>query len=193
LRKLVVLGVIVVVLAVVADLGLRALAENQVEAAAEREAPGAYANASIPAFPFLPPLLLAGNVATVQVHLVQVKAQAVVFDSIDFDLHGVEISRHALFNDRRVELVKIDRGTVTAVVQLPAVVRQLPVNGITARVVGRSIVLRGPRGVSVSLPMPAASLVPCQGTATVEGSIVRISCTLEEIPPALINAVNRAA
>jgi hypothetical protein len=177
----------------VADVGLRALAETQIETTAEREAPEAYADASIPVFPFLPPLLLAGKVNHVEIHLVQVKAQAVVFDSLDFDLHGVDISRRALFNDRRVELVKIDRGTVSAVVELPAITRGVPLSAVSARVVGRRIVIHGPGGLSASLPMPAGSLIPCQGSATVVDNRVRISCTLDEIPPALIEAVNNAA
>jgi hypothetical protein len=132
-------------------------------------------------------------VSHVEVHLAQVRARAVVFDSLNFDLHGVEISRRALFDDRRVELVSIDRGTVTAIVELPAAARRVPLSVVSARVVGRSIVVRGPAGLSATLPMPAASLLPCQGAATIVDNRIHVSCTLEDIPPALIEAVNRAA
>ena len=186
------LGVVVFGLGLVADIGLKAMAESQIETTAEREAPESSADAAIPVFPFLPPLLLAGKVDEVSVRLANVKAGAAVFERLDFDLHGVEISRRALFNDREVELVAIDRGTVTALVPLPAAARNLPVSGLTAQVRGRSIVVSGPRGLSVSIPMPESALVPCEGTASLVGGKVRISCALEEIPPALVTALNHA-
>lgn len=194
MRKLIFLGALVFVLGLVADIGLKAMAESQIETTAKREAPEASADAAIPVFPFLPPLLLAGKVDEVSVHLADVPAGPAVFERLDFDLHGVEISRRALVNDREVELVAIDRGTVTAVVPLPSVARNVPASGLTARIQGRSIVISGPGGMSVPLPMPRASLVPCgEGTATIVGGRVRISCTLEEIPPALVDALNNAS
>jgi hypothetical protein len=189
---LLILAAVVVVLGFVSDIGVKALAESQIESTAREEAPQATADAAIPVFPFLPPLLLAGKVDEVSVHLVHVPAGPVFFDKLDFDLRGVQISRRALLNDRRVELVAIDRGTVTAVVPLPAIARDLPLNGLTARWVGRSIVVRGPGRVSVTIPLPAEDFVPCQGTATVQAGRVRVSCTLEDIPPALVEAVNNA-
>lgn len=194
MRKLVVLLVIVFGGGLVADIGLKAMAESQIETTAKREAPEARTDAAIPVFPFLPPLLLAGKVDEVSVHMADVPAGPAVFDRLDFDLRGVEISRRALLNDREVKLVAIDRGTVTAAVPLPSVARNVPVSGLTARIQGRSIIVRGPGGISVPLPMPRASLVPCdEGTATIVGGSVRISCTLEEIPPALVEALNNAS
>ena len=192
MRKLFGLALVVFVLGLVADLGLKAMAESQIETTARREAPDASADAAIPVFPFLPPLLLAGKVDEVSVHMANVEAGATVFERLDFDLRGVEISRRALLDDREVQLVGIDRGTVTAVVSLPSAVRGVPVSGLTARVADRTIVVSGPGGISVRLPMPRASLVPCEGTATLVGSRVRISCTIEEIPPALVEAFNQA-
>lgn len=177
----------------VADIALKALAESQIETTAQREAPDATTDAAIPVFPFLPPLLLAGRVDEVSVHMRQVAAGAAVFDRLDFDLRGVTISRRALLEERRVELVDIDRGTVSAVVALPAPVRSLPVGRLTARVVGRSIVVAGPGGASVSIALPRASLLPCdEGAATLVAGRVRITCTLDDIPPALVKAINNA-
>ena len=186
------LGVFVVVLGFVADIATKALAESQIESTAHEEAPQAGANAAIPVFPFLPPLLLAGKVDEVSLRLSGVPAGPVVFDRLEFDLHGVEISRRALLDERRVQLVAIDRGTVTAIVPLPAVVRDLPLSGLTARWVGRSIVVRGPGGVSVPIPLPDDALIPCSGEATIQAGRVRLTCTLEDIPPALIEAANTA-
>jgi hypothetical protein len=192
LRRLIVAAVVLLVLGFVADIGVKALAESQIETTAQEEAPEAGADAAIPVFPFLPPLLIAGNVDEVSLQMTHVPAGAVFFDRLDFDLHGVQISRRALLNERRVELVAIDRGTVTAVVALPAAVRALPLSAVSARVSGRTIVVRGPGGVSASIPMPAPDLVPCSGTATVQADRVRLTCTLEHIPRALVEALNNA-
>jgi hypothetical protein len=189
-RKLLFALVALVVLGLVADIGTKALSESQIETTARNEAPEASADAAIPVFPFLPPLLLAGKVDEVSVHLSHVRAGPVFFDRLDFDLHGVQISRSALLEERRVRLVAIDRGTVTAVVPLPTIARDLPISGLTARVVDRRIVVRGPGGVSASIPLPAAELVPCEGKAVVYAGKVRVTCTLEDIPPALVEAVN---
>jgi hypothetical protein len=192
LRRLAVIAVIVFVLGLVADVGLKAMAESQIETTAKREAPDASADAAIPVFPFLPPLLLAGKVDEVSLHLANISAGSTVIERLDFDLHGVEISRRALFEDREVKLQSIDRGTVTALMPLPAAARNLPLDGLTARVRGRTLVVSGPGGISVPLPMPRTSLMPCDGTATIVGGRVRVSCTLEEIPPALVEAINQA-
>ncbi|MDQ1375299.1 MAG: hypothetical protein QOJ09_2637 [Actinomycetota bacterium] len=192
MRKLFLLAVVVAVLGLVSDVGLKALAESQVERTAKQEAPGSSANAAIPVFPFLPPLLLSGKVNEVSVHLVHVPAGPTFFDRLDFDLHGVRIDRHALLAERRVKLVGIERGTVSAEVQLPTIARNLPLAAVTARVVGRAIVVRGPGGVAVSIPMPAAGLVPCQGNARLQAGAVRVTCTLTNIPPALVEAINQS-
>lgn len=193
MRRLVVVGVVVFVAGLVADLALKALAESQIETTAQREAPEASADAAIPVFPFLPPLLLAGKVDEVSVQMRQVSAGAAVFDRLDFDLQGVTISRRVLLDERRVELVDIDRGTVSAVVALPGPARNLPIGRLTARVVGRSIVVRGPAGASASIPLPRATLLPCEeGAATLLAGRVRITCTLDDIPPALVEAINQA-
>ena len=192
MRRLIVAGVLLLVLGFVADIGVKALAESQIETTAQQEVPEAGANAAIPVFPFLPPLLIAGKVDEVSLRMTHVPAGAVFFDRLDFDLHGVQISRRALLNERRVELVEIDRGTVTAIVPLPAPLRDLPLSALSARVANRRIVVRGPGGVSVPIPMPATELVPCEGEARVQADRIRLTCTLEHIPPALVEALNEA-
>ncbi|MEY2477745.1 MAG: hypothetical protein QOG87_3060 [Actinomycetota bacterium] len=192
MRKLIVLAVVVLLLGFLADIATKALAESQIETTADKEAPEASSDAAIPVFPFLPPLLVAGKVDEVSLRMTHVPAGPVFFDRLDFDLHGVQISRRALLNERRVELVAIERGTVTAVVPLPAAAQALPISDLTARVSGRTIVVRG-AGVSVSIPMPAPDLVPCAATATLQAGRVRLTCTLTEIPRALVEALNQAS
>jgi hypothetical protein len=163
---------------------------------AHEEAPEATVRADIDAFPWLPPLLLGGNVAHVEVVLRNVGVDRFRFDRLEFDLDGVEISRRSLFNDREVVIEDIDEGTVTAELSLESVTRmlggrQLPQGELTGRVSGRNLVLRaGP--LSVTVPLPRASLLPCDGQASVTAERVIVSCTVTDVPPGLVEAVSRA-
>jgi hypothetical protein len=193
-RKLVVLGVIVFGLLVV-DLGAKLWAQGRIEAVARQEAPEASADADIDALPFLPPLFAGGDVAHVDLVLRNVGVERVRFDRLSFSLDGVEVSRRALFRERKVELVDIDRGTVAAEIDMEAITRligrDLPEGQLTGRVRGRSLELRaGP--ASLTVPLPRASLLPCEGRVVVSAERVSVSCTVTEIPPGLVEAVSRA-
>ena len=179
-----------------ADVGARLWAEGQVEAAARREAPEASASADIDGFPFLPPLLLSGHVSHVDLTLRDVGVERFRFDRVAFSLDGVDVSRRALLRERRIELIDVDRGTITAELSLGLVRevlgRRLPEGEVTATVTGR--VLRLALGqVSVTVPLPHANLLPCDGRARVTGQRVVISCTVTEVPPGLVRAVAGAA
>jgi hypothetical protein len=117
------------------------------------------------------------------------------FDRLEFSLEGVEVSRRALFRDREVVLEDIDRGTVTAELSLETVNRllggRLPQGELTGRVSGRNLFLRfGP--ASITIPLPRASLLPCDGRASVTAERVLVSCTVTDVPPGLVEAVRRA-
>jgi hypothetical protein len=191
LRRLVVLGFVLAAL-VGLDLGTRLWSEGQVEAAARREAPDASASADIDAFPFLPPLLAGGRVSHVDVVLRGVGAGDFEFDRLAFSLDGVKVSRRSLFREGEIDLIDIDRGTITAELSLEAITgalgRQIPTGQLSARVQGRSLVLRaGP--ASVTLPLPSASLFPCEGEVTLTADRLTLTCTVTEIPPGLVEAV----
>ena len=197
MRKLVVLGLVVALL-VVADVGLRLLGEGQIESTAERKAPESDASAAIRSFPFVPRLLVSGSVPEVRVNLDRVGRGAVQFSGVHVVLHGVEISRNALLNRRRVELESIDRGTVSADLDLPALAQALSrsevqalrdAGGVAARLRDGRLVVSA-RGAEVfSVRVPRTPLVPCEGDIQLVGDHVHVSCTLEEIPPELVERV----
>ena len=179
-----------------ADIGTRLWSEGRIESVAHEEAPEATVSADIDAFPWLPPLLSGGNVSHVDVVLRNVGVEGFRFDRLEFSLDGVEISRRALFRDRTVVLEDIDRGTVTAELSLESVTRmlggrELPRGELTGRVSGRNLTLRaGP--LAVTVPLPRASLLPCDGQARVTAERVLVSCTVTDVPPGLVEAVSRA-
>ena len=187
--------VVVLVALVGADIGARVWSEGQVESAARREAPEASAEADVEGFPFLFPLFARGRVDHVDLLMRDVGTAQLRFERLEFSLDGVRISRRALIRDREVELRDIDRGTITAVLPMGPLVqkmgRRLPTGGLTARIVARTLQLRaGP--VALDVPLPEADLMPCEGRARVTPDRVTISCTITDLPPGLMEAVNQA-
>ena len=164
-------------------------------------------DANISAFPFLPPLLLAGRVSQAKGHFENVKAGGLTFSAVDIELHGVRVNRDRLLKDRRVELTSIDSGTVSVEIDVAELSRRLGVP-VTAKdgelhvtvagvvtpvkvsVENNRLVFRA-AGLSKSLPIPKTRLVPCATRSTVLANRVRLSCTIDHIPPALLGAANR--
>lgn len=212
-RRLVYLGVFVALLIGV-DVATRTFVQAAVNTRAEAEAPrGSKASATIGAFPFLPPLLFAGRVSHVGVHLENLPARVLTFAEVDIDLHGVRVDRGRLFTDFKARLTRIDHGAVSVVITQQALgeALRLPVRmepgRLSVTVAGRSIeVTPGVdaqgrltlRGAGLPRPFTLAALetdyVPCvdeKTTLTVLAGRMRLSCVIDEVPPALLEAVQR--
>lgn len=192
------MGVVVAVL-VAADVGLRQLGETQIESTAERKAPRSDPEAAIRSFPFVPRLLASGSVPEVRVRLDRVGRGAVQFSRVRLVLHGVEVDRNALFSRRRVELESIDRGTVSADLSAPALAQALSrseiralrdAGNVSARVRDGRLVVTA-RGAEVfSIRVPRTPLVPCEGDIQLVRDHAHVTCTLEDIPPELVERVS---
>ncbi len=194
---------VVVLLLVGVDLLVQSIAENRIE---ERARTAVNAEGSIEAdidsFPFLPRLLLAGSVSALQVRLEQVPTSRLQLSAVEVDLRGVEVDRDALLQGE-MTVNDIDRGTLSAELDAASLSRALRVpvtvggGEIQAKVgparikarpgVGRdgSLLLRaGP--VNLRLSLHRTGLLSCTATrVAVVGDVVRLSCDLDEMPPAL--------
>lgn len=203
MKKLVVLASLAG-LFLVADVSAKAFAESKIEERTRASLPGAEVAADIRAFPFLPRLLLAGSVKEVDFTLDKVGGSTTV-PLIRLDLHGVELDRDLLLKERRAELVGIDRGTaaveITAAQLTQAAGRDVQIGGgqvtvsVAGRFVGASVAVEGGQLVlrtdglpDLSVSVPRSDLVPCATNATVLSGRVRVSCSIEEIPPGLVAA-----
>jgi hypothetical protein len=208
IRRLITLGVIAALL-VGADVAARGFVSSTVSSRAQQEAPsGSTASASVGGFPFLPPLLTGGRVDTASVHVENLTAQALVFASVDVSLTGVHLDRARLFKDRKARITKIDHGTVRAVVTADALSNALHVpvkmagGQITVTVAGTDIVvtphvvhdqltLTGALGRSFALAIPSSGYMPCVSDVSVADGEMELSCTIHDVPPALLDAVQR--
>lgn len=210
MRKLFVLGVVAALFAG-GDLAARSYAEAKLAARAEQEAPpGSTVDTSVGGFPFLARLALNATVREVNFHLTNVDGGAINFATVDVQLHGVHLDRQQLFNDRKARLTGIDRGTVTVDLTEAALSSALHVpisiaNGevavtllsrqfkVTPRVgTGGALSLEGEGlGRVLRLTIPRTDTVPCIGRVTVLASRLRLSCSIDEVPPAFLDAAQR--
>jgi hypothetical protein len=190
LRKLVI--VLVVLLAgawLVVEIVSIPVGERMVEErVAERNENAATVTADIDSFPLVTRVLLTGNVKELTVTLDEVARQAVTFAQVRFEFAGIEIDRSSLRGgDFRV--TAIDRGTITATIDLGAVGGALgriaTRAGLDVRVSGRTLFV-GPASIELS-----SELLPCDPDARIEGDQVVLSCTIDEVPEALIEAAQR--
>jgi hypothetical protein len=199
IRRLFLLGVVAAVL-VGGDVAARGFVSATVEHRAQQEAPsGSSVSASVGGFPFLPPLLLGGDVSRASVHVENLKAQALLFSSVAIDLHGVHLDRGRLINDRKARITKIDHGTIRAVVTEAALSDALHGVPVTMspgelRVAGARVSPRAAGGKLVigAFAVPSTDYMPCVSDFSINEGEMELSCQIHAVPPALLDAVEHS-
>lgn len=194
------------------EVAAKRLAEQKLAERAEASAGGqAEATADVDSFPFVFKLLSSGSAGDISLRVTDVVTPRLVFSSVDLDLRGVKLDKSKLISDRRTEVTDIDSGTLTIRIAADAVSKALnglPVTIRDGRVevqvagqvraadvtlgAGGSLRIGVPRGPSVNVQVPRTALGSCDATAlTVDNDMIRLSCTMTEIPPALLAAAQR--
>jgi LmeA-like phospholipid-binding len=208
--KILVLLLILAAVLTVGDVEARLYAEHQFAHRIDTNVPGAHATANISSFPFVGRLAMTGTVRKIRAHLANVTSGRFTFDTVDVAVTGVQLDRKALFQDQRIQVLRIDSGTVTADMTEAAVDRalgglpvklangavQLKVNGIN--LVGRLTVVANQlrlevTGVPVNVPIPKLPALPCVGNAVVTTGHLQLTCNLTGIPPALVGATGQVS
>ncbi len=205
-RLLIILG-LVVAIAAIGDLLLRAWVESRIESSAEAKLQGvASVRADIDGYPFLPRLVATGEITGITIELDGLAAEPIDVASIRLDVDGIRFDRTDLFFDSRATITDVEVVRITAVIGEDTVraLTGLDVDfgdgRATIRVAGRQVVaaaaVRDGALVfdasplsDVSVPIPGADLLPC----TVEGRIVldalEFTCTTDRLPPLLVRAI----
>jgi hypothetical protein len=168
------------------------------------------ARATISSFPFLGRLFVQQRVDQVHVHIADLAIDRFTFANVDVDLRRVHIDRNRLFQDQEVRVTKIDHGTGTAEItaeELSAALGtkvQVAAGGVEVEVFGRrvkaDVQVRDNRlalqvaGASLpALTVPKTSLLPCIDNLEVLDGRLHFSCTLNTVPPAILDLINGAA
>ena len=211
MKKLIVLGVVVSLLGLL-DVAAKGWAEGKLEERARAEV-GAdvTTTADIDSFPFIGKLLLTGNAGDVEIVMNDVDVQRVHFSKLEVELFEVKLDRNkALSGD--AEVTDIDRGVITMTFTAADLSRavSLPVRiddgKVTVEVRGAnvdatpqataegSLRLQVAGLPAVNVPIPRTRLVSCAvDKVEVDDGELKASCTVNEIPPALLRAASQVA
>lgn len=203
--KIVVLLAILAAVLTVGDIEARIYTEHTFAHRIDVNVPGAHATVKITSFPFVGRLLTSGTVGRIRAHVVDATFGQYSFDTIDVAVSGVRLDRTALIHDQRIQVLGIDKGTVTAdmtevaidkalgglPVQLDDGIVRLTVKGIsvvgTLSVSGNQLRIDVP-GAPIKVAIPKLPLLPCASSAVVTTGHLSVTCVLTGIPPALVGA-----
>jgi hypothetical protein len=182
MKKLFVALVLMAGLWIVGEIAIVPLAESKVEQRAAAQVEGeASVTADIDSFPLAARVLLTGVVDRMSMRFEEIARQQLTFADLEIVVEGIEVDRGSIL-DQKLRVTAIDRGTVTATIDasaLPPLARRVIGQ---ARVSDRALIL-GP--VSFQL---ASDVLPCPPDVRVEEDRIILSCSIDEIPEALIDA-----
>jgi len=192
------------------DVGARIWAEQRLEQEVARRAPAHRSvRVKISSFPFVGRLAASDEVPAVRAHAGSVVVGPLTLSSVDVSLHGVAVDRSQLFGHRQVVLTGIRSGTVTADLTAAALSSALGVTvkavpgALSVNVLGQPVTL----GVAVrdntllfrvagltvpTVAIPRTGLLPCVADIEVLAGRLRLSCTVHDVPPALLHRAARA-
>lgn len=173
---------------------------DRVEVAAS---PAGASRARIDSFPFTLRLLASGEVSRIRASASEVTVEGLTFARVAVDLEGVAFDRDRLLSDRTVVLSSLERGTATAEVTaeelsdrlgLPVTLEagraRVRVAGQTATAtasVSNNTLRLSVSGFSVpALRIPKLPLVPCVANAEILPGRVRLTCSVDAVPPELV-------
>ena len=214
-----VLPTVVLLALIVADQGAKGWAESKLaERAASYYPPGAGSSASIHSFPFIPRLLITGEVPRVDVNLDDLRIQAVLVRQLSIHVADVKLDRDEMFRGR-VHVLDVGEGKIVATLDGPSLakaigadVRFTPAGEVEVheRIQGVDVKARGTltfkgnvitvtptsvQGLNVpasrfalSYRIPGIEILPCEAQVKVIKDAVVLSCDVVDVPAAMIQA-----
>jgi hypothetical protein len=206
--KLLVLLAILAVALGFGDVIARRYAERQLARRISDKVTASAVHVTIASFPFLGRLAAAGTVSRIRAQAKGVSSGDYTFDTIVVTARDVRIDRGALVRHRLVRLKGISSGTVIADMTEAevdkAIASRFPGADITlgngtaqatvagVRLTGQVTVVNGQLrvsadGLTATIPVPQLPLLPCVASATLTPGHLLLSCTIHQVPAALLN------
>jgi hypothetical protein len=201
------LGLLAALLALL-DLFAKAYTEDQIgQAITHKSTTIGYAKANIDSFPFTGKLLFEGRVEHVEIKLSKLTGVADVIDELDLRIDGLEMDKRALLGRQNVEIKKVDKVIVSAILgsaRLQALANRfgallafdkdkLTVNGVPVAVAveGDQLVLSAPGLPALRVPIPASSadLLPCTPSTSITKDGIALTCQTTRLPKIVIDAI----
>ncbi len=204
LRNLAIFLVVLLLVGVAADFGVRLLLENRIESeieGADRTVDVGNVEADIDSFPFLGRLALRGEVSHFSLRLEDLVTPGVTFAVLQLDVDGVTFDRSVLLN-ARVQVQGLDRASIKAEITDEAASEALGVpvtftpGTATVQVAGQPRTAQvavadgdltlAAEGVGLlTITLSETDYFPCAIDAQVRQGKVVVRCTAQELPPAL--------
>jgi hypothetical protein len=210
LRNLGIFVLVLLLVLVVLDFATRFFVENRIE----REVDNADAldiggaDATVNSFPFLGRLAATGEVDHFTLTLTDVQTETVPLGSFRLEVDDVTFDRSNLANSQ-VEIDDIGSATVTATIdeatasEVVGAPVTLTEGEVAVTLNGQSqpagvdlgdgtLVLSVPAGDIPAIPIPRNDYLPCAVEVTVEDGEFSLSCTVDDLPPVIDEAIGRA-
>ena len=214
-----VLPTVILLALIVADQGAKGWAETKLaERAASYYPPGAASSASIHSFPFIPRLLVTGDVPRVDVNLDDLRIQAVLIRRLSIHVSDVKLDRDEMFRGR-VHVRDVGEGKIVATLDGPSLAKAIGadlrftpagdvevhqrIQGVDVRAKGKltfkgNLITVTPTSVqgmnvpasrfAITYRIPGIEILPCEAQVKVIKDAVVLSCDVVDIPAALIQA-----
>ena len=185
------LGVVagLAVVAGAADISARHLATGKVEQRIRQAVPQASGvHGRIRAWPFLT-AAINGRVSEIDARVDRLSVSPVVYTDLTIALHGARVSISDMVTSLRVDVTRIDRGTVSFTLADSYLDRVAPGVAAASRRVSvdakrRALVVGGPGSLPVVVALPGTSLVPCLPGASPGAAGVTLGCSFSTVPAA---------
>lgn len=201
--------VVIVALAVGADIAARVIAEHQIASRAKSSTGAQNTSSSINSFPFLYDLLVDGDARSVAVDLRGVPIGPLTVDRVDVHVRDVHIDKSKLLYHHKVRVTSISSATASLIITASDITSAtgIPVtiagNTVTASVAGVpipvSVTVTGSDSLSfnvvghrvLSFNLARSPVVPiCPMQLTTRQSALQLSCTVSPVPASLIAALS---
>jgi hypothetical protein len=195
LRRLLLLGLILLVIAlVVIDNLARVGSQDAVASAVKSSTKSQGASAKINSFPFIYDAAAEGKLGKVVITDRGVPIGVIRLDLVTLDARDVRFDRHQLFVDHKVHITGIDRATITMQTHLGALVSDIA-NSLNVQVTssGPGIIDITAGGQTVSsidlTKIPIVPACPLQITHTADE--YTFTCTVSPVPPSVLGALSK--
>lgn len=209
MRLLVLLLVVLLIAGVASEVVVPPRIEEAIERRVAEEVPGAaVVDARLDSFPVVARGLATGEVERLVVTLEDVALPEVDIASVQVEVTGIEMGRRELL-DGELDLERIERGALTAVVTEEDLEESLPGGVELSLTPGRADVAIAGRSVGsdvtvsdgqvrfelgrlpdVSVALPGPEFFPCSLGGEVVDRAVRLGCTLERVPDYLLRRID---
>jgi hypothetical protein len=172
-----------------ADVGARHLATGKVEQRIRQAVPQASGvHGRIRSWPFLA-AGINGRVSEIDARVDRLAVKPVVYSDLTIALHGARVSISNMVTSLRVDVTRINRGTVSFALADSYLDKVAPGVATGARRVSvdaqrRELVVGGPGGLPVVVALPGPSLVPCVPGAALGPTGLILGCSFTTVPAA---------